>query len=84
MTDPIDVVRPTLALLLLLLTACDAKAPEVKEQRFVIRVAYLVDLPVESYKSEKRCGVTRDFVAKELPELDGYTKVVRCVPVGNL
>jgi hypothetical protein len=80
-------MNPARALLLLLLmTGCsaEARAPEVREQRYVVRIAYVTDVKVESYKSEKRCGVTRDFVAKELPPLDGYTLVVRCVAVGNL
>jgi outer membrane biogenesis lipoprotein LolB len=69
----------------LFLTACasDAKAPPVKEPAYIVRVAYLTDVKVEAYKSEKRCGVTRDFIAKELPQMDGYTLVVRCVAIGE-
>ena len=76
-------MRLPLALLILSLTACDAKAPPVKEQAYIVRVAYLTDVKVEAYKSEKRCNVTRDFIAKELPELDGYTKIVRCIAIGE-
>jgi hypothetical protein len=76
-------MRLILALSLLLISACDAKAPPVKEPAYIVRIAYITDLPVKAYESEKRCEVTKRFVEKELPPLDGYTLVVRCVPVGD-
>jgi hypothetical protein len=76
--------RTLLALSILMLTACDAKAPPVKEQAFVVRVAYVTDVKVKPYASIDKCDVTRKFMVKELPELDGYQLVVRCIPVGNV
>lgn len=77
-------MRPLL--LSLCLTACtfgDAKAPEIKDVRYVVRVAYVTDVAVKPYDTISRCNVTKDFVAKELPEMDGYTKLVRCLPVNG-
>jgi hypothetical protein len=56
----------------------------VKEPAFVVRVAYVTDVKVKPYASMDKCDVTRKFMARELPELDGYTLVVRCVPTGNV
>jgi hypothetical protein len=77
-------MRLILALSLLLISACDAYAPPVKEQAYVVRVAYVTDVKVKPYASIDRCDVTRKFLAKELPDLDGYQLIVRCVPVGDL
>jgi hypothetical protein len=75
--------RALLSLSILVMTACDAKAPPVKEQAYIVRIAYIADMPVKAYESEKRCEVTKRFVEKELPPLDGYQLVVRCIQIGE-
>jgi hypothetical protein len=76
--------RAILALSILMLTACDAKAPPVKERNYLVRISYVTDVKVKPYASIDKCDVTRKFMAKELPDLDGYQLVVRCVPTGNV
>lgn len=76
-------MRLPLALMILSLTACEAVAPPVKETKWIVRIAYVHDLAITPHDTEKGCEVPKRFAAKELPELDGYTKIVRCIAIGE-
>lgn len=76
-------MRLPLLFLVCLLPACDAKAPPVKEVRYIVRIAYVTDLEIRPSDTPRGCEVPRRFAEKELPEMPGYTKVVRCIAIGN-
>lgn len=76
----------TLAIALIFLASCggSAYAPPVKDVRFIVRIAYIHDLEIKPHETMKGCEIPRRFADKELPEMPGYVKVVRCLPVGNV
>jgi hypothetical protein len=79
-------MRPLiLSLIMMGLTACgDAYAPPVKDTKWIVRVAYIHDLEIKPADTPRGCEVPRKFAEKELPEMPGYTKVVRCLPIGEV
>lgn len=77
-------MRLTLSLLILLAGCGTAAAPPTEGVKYIVRIAYIHDLEVKPHETPRGCEVPRKFAEKELPEMPGYTKVVRCLPVGNI
>lgn len=73
-----------LAILTLLITGCsgEARAPELSNYVYVVRIAYIHDLAIKPHDTLKGCEVPRSRAEKDLPDMPEYTKVVRCLPIG--
>ena len=78
-------MRPLiLSLIMMGLTACDAKAPPVREEAYVLREAYVRDTGSKGKPfTYKDCEINKGFRKANPSPIEGYEHVFYCVPIGE-